>query len=290
MGEASRGRVILWLSLLVLPIGVNIWKALGLHYGAGELAGNLGFDLIVVGLLLAVGLVNPLRWGLVHRGLWVALVGSWLLAMPPQGLWGWFGALVVAAFLALVMPHLGALTGLVVVSLVVAFSIVRFAMPGYARDEVASILAKRNPSSSVQAFVGGLANHRVFSLARERARWAADPASVSGGAMRRLHRDIWRQLRGLRVYYVHWERLGGERIGGSGDEVVLRCSGVTAGLLHDEGDRGPGMQPATTITTGLPTVGLRLGPFEITVRRQPDGTYLVVKAPDRLPILPVMAP
>ena len=256
----------------------------------GELAGNLGFDLIVVGLLLAIGLVNPVRWGFVHRGLWVALVGSWLIACRPRGPGGgsapssWQRSWPSSCRTWVPSPGSSSCRWSLV------FSIIRVVMPVYAHDEVASVLARQNPSSSAQAFVGGLANHRVFSLARERARWAVDPASVSGGEMRRLHRDLWRQLRQLKVYYVHWERLGGERIGGSGDEVVLRCSGLTAGLLHDEKDRGPGMQPATTISTGLPTVGLRLGPFEITVRRQPDGTYRVVKAPESVPIQPLMAP
>ncbi|MGV8039561.1 MAG: hypothetical protein AB2L07_05635 [Thermoanaerobaculaceae bacterium] len=285
---APLGRTALWSSLLLLPLAVNGWKLLALGYRPGELAGNLGFDLLVVGLLVLVALVNPVRWGLVHRGLWVALVGSWLVASPPQGFWGWFGAAVVAAFLAVVMPRLHTLTGLVVVGLVLAFSIVRAALPEYYRDEAASALSKKLPQAAVQAFVGGLADHGVPALARERARWAVEPGRVGGAQMRRLHRDLRGQMRALGVYFVHWERLGCVPVGGGGDEQVVRCSGLSAGILHDEADRPAGSLPATTISTGLPNVGLRLGPFECTVRRQPDGTFRVVEAPDHVPIEPVV--
>lgn len=284
---APTGRTTLWLSLLLLPLAVNGWKLVGLRYGPGELAGNLAFDLLVVGLLVLVALVNPVRWGLVHRGLWVALVGSWLVASPPEGFWGWFGAAVVAAFLALVMPHLHTLTGLVVVSVVLAFSIVRAALPEYYRDEAASALSKKLPQAAVQAFVGGLADHGVLALARERARWAAQPGRVAGAQVRRLHRDLRGQMRALGVYFVHWERLGCVPVGGGGDEQVVRCSGLSAGILQDEADRPAGALPATTISTGLPTVGLRLGPFECGVRRQPDGSWRVVRVPDHVPIEPV---
>lgn len=286
---APTGRTTLWLSLLLLPLAVNGWKLVKLGYGPGELAGNLGFDLLVVGLLVLVALVNPVRWGLVHRGLWVALVGSWLVASPPQGFWGWFGAAVVAAFLAVVMPRLHTLTGLVVVGLVLAFSIVRVALPEYYRDGAASLLAKRQPQAAVQAFVGGLADHGVLALARERARWAVEPGRVGGLEMRRLHRDLRGQMGALGVYFVHWERLGCVPVSGEGDEQVVRCAGLSAGILHEEEDRPVGALPATTVSTGLPSIGVRLGPFECSVRRQPDGTFRVVEAPAHVAIEPVVA-
>ncbi len=286
-GEESPGKTN-WMTPLILTavvaFGVNIWKMFVLGYSFSGFDSSFTFDFFFFGFIIFTAYMNPFKHILVYSTIFLLFITYYLINNPPAGFWDWFGTLFVFAIIYYVVPHLNQLTPLVAVGLIIGFIVLRVVMPITYHKEAQETIAKGYPETTARHFVRGLMGNSFYSLALEQFTFFLDKKSnpeISQARLKRLHRKHYGKMSKNKVEYMLTDTLGQSTVSTDGDDVKVRFRGRAQAAFSDEKYIKPEMSRVRDDKL-VPRVWVEFEPFYVTVRKQEDGTYRVVSAPESI--------
>jgi hypothetical protein len=268
--------------VFALPLGVNLWKALGRGYLLTELWRHVLLDVSVVGLLLFVLAVDPLEKPMFYGGLYLYFCASFLLTHPPAGPFEWFGSLVALGLVGFFFPHLYHLTGLVAVGLLLAYVfVVRLMLPELSRGEALEALEGKRPAQIAAECLDTALGYERFFIGIEKLRYFLlqdEDYRKRLAAMEALHGQATADMTEKGISFVDFSPWGGAEVrpeeGADPTIVKVRFRGnVLKGRLIERGEDGVQLK-----------CRVRVPQIEATLKRLPDGGLRVVALPDSLTV------